>query len=200
MASDRRGFGEAARSDEISASGYSWCVKICGILSRFLTSFPEVESSPGLVAQLVTSILEEDVLYNLARSLHLLPFESRKDTQTIFSHVLRYKPLNRESHEIPAVSYIVNDRPEIISALCRGYEHRESAMPCGIVLREALKHEDLAIILLYDQSNDSNPFKMEEVNEDAKQSGQGLFWQFFSWIDTGAFEVSTDAFTTFRVR
>lgn len=73
-------------------------------------------------------------------------------------------------------------------------------MPCGVVLREALKHDAIAEIILYAQS-----IKGEEVariNDIAlveKQTGNGIFWNFFSWIDRGAFEVSTDAFTTFRV-
>jgi len=29
-------------------------------------------------------------------------------------------------------------------------------------------------------------------------SGNGVFWEFFEWIDRGSFEVSADAFTTFR--
>jgi hypothetical protein len=73
-------------------------------------------------------------------------------------------------------------------------------MSCGIVLREALKHEDIAVVVLYDQStDDSESFSMADVDEDVQQSGEGIFWKFFSWIDKGAFEVSTDAFTTFRV-
>lgn len=160
----------------------------------------ETESSPEQVAQLVTSIIQEDLLHFLARSIHLLPFETRKDTQAIFSHVLRFKPANSTASEPPAVAYIVDTRPEIIVELCRGYEHRESAMPCGIVLREALKHESVAAIILYDHSGQNgSATKMDDIDFEAEQTGEGVFWNFFSWIDRGAFEVSTDAFTTFRV-
>lgn len=160
----------------------------------------ETESSPDQVAQLVTSIIQEDVLHSLARSIHLLPFETRKDTQAIFSYVLRFKPANSTASEPPAISYIVDARPEVIIELCRGYEHRESAMPCGIVLREALKHESVAAIILYDHSSQNeSATKMDDIDFEAEQTGEGIFWNFFSWIDRGAFEVSTDAFTTFRV-
>lgn len=73
-------------------------------------------------------------------------------------------------------------------------------MPSGVVLREALKFERVAATILYDQSRENEMGgRLEDKNLDAKQSGEGVFWQFFSWIDGGAFEVSTDAFTTFRV-
>ena len=52
-------------------------------------------------------------------------------------------------------------------------------MPCGGILREALKYDAIAALLLYD-----------EPMEDGKT---------LDWIDKGAFEVSADAFNTFRV-
>ena len=73
-------------------------------------------------------------------------------------------------------------------------------MPCGVVIREALKHDSVAAVILYDQPRDNEKAtKFEDIDFDARQSGEGVFWQFFGWIDGGAFEVSTDAFTTFRV-
>lgn len=73
-------------------------------------------------------------------------------------------------------------------------------MPCGVVLREALKHEAIAAIILHDESSETQPAaNINQIDPDAKQSGEGVFWKFFPWIDEGAFEVSTDAFTTFRV-
>ena len=73
-------------------------------------------------------------------------------------------------------------------------------MPCGVVLREALKNESIAQIILYDQSLEGErAINVEHIDPEAKQTGEGVFWNFFSWIDGGAFEVSTDAFTTFRV-
>ena len=160
----------------------------------------ETESSPEQVSQLVTAVIQEDLLYSLAHSIHLLPFESRKDTQSIFSYVLRFKPPNSSSSEPPALSYVINSRPEVIIELCRGYAHRGSAMPCGVVLREILKHESIAAIVLYDQSKENErAVNIDHIDVDVKQSGEGVFWKFFPWIDGGAFEVTTDAFTTFRV-
>ena len=150
------------------------------------------------MAQLVNSIIQEDLLYYLARSIHLLPFEARKDTQTIFSFVLRFKPPNGVHYQPPAISYIVNSRPEVITQLCKGYENKDSVMPYGAILREALKHEDIILIILYDEPGIK--FRLEDINDVSRASEEGVFWQFFTWIDRGAFEVSTDAFTTFRVK
>lgn len=149
----------------------------------------------------MNSIIDEDLLYSLARSIPLLPFESRKDVQSIFSHIIRYKPSSSSSPYPPAVSYMINAKPEVLIELCKGYEQRESAMPCGVILREALRHEDVAVTILYDQpTKDGRAINIEDIDLNAKQSGEGVFWKFFNWVDRGAFEISTDAFTTFRVR
>ncbi|PYH45529.1 Mo25 family protein [Aspergillus saccharolyticus JOP 1030-1] len=161
----------------------------------------DVEVSPDQVQSLIQAALQEDLLYDLARSLHLLPFEARKDTQAIFSHILRFRPANASSNQNdpPVISYIVHNRPEVIIELCKGYEHSESAMPCGVILREALKFDVIAAIILYDQSGDGEPaIKLTEVQPAVPQDGTGIFWRFFYWIDRGSFELSADSFTTFR--
>ncbi|CBF83417.1 conidiophore development protein hymA [Aspergillus tetrazonus] len=159
----------------------------------------ELEASTDQVHALVQAMLHEDLLYELAVALHNLPFEARKDTQTIFSHILRFKPPHGNSPDPPVISYIVHNRPEIIIELCRGYEHSQSAMPCGTILREALKFDVIAAIILYDQSKEGEPaIRLTEVQPNVPQRGTGVFWRFFHWIDRGTFELSADAFTTFR--
>ena len=149
---------------------------------------------------LVQATLHEDLLYDLAHNIHLLPFEARKDTQTIFSHVLRFKPAHAMQGDPPVISYIVHHRPEIIVELCRGYNYHQSAMPCGTILREALKYDVVVAIIMYDQSGDDEPaVRLGNIRPGVPQNGNGVFWRFFGWIDRGSFEVSADAFTTFRV-
>lgn len=129
-----------------------------------------------------------------------MPFEARKDTQIIFSHILRFKPANAKSGDPSAISYLGLQRPEIIVELCRGYNYSQSAMPCGTILRQALQHDSIAALILYDESKPGErAVNLKEVDVGKKQSGEGLFWNFFQWIDKGSFEVSADAFTTFRV-
>ena len=73
-------------------------------------------------------------------------------------------------------------------------------MPCGGVLREALKYDAIAALLLYDEGEEGKQLDLANVNPDIPASGNGIFWRFFDWIDKGAFELSADAFNTFRVR
>jgi calcium binding protein 39 len=165
-----------------------------------LTAVAEYDSSPEQVHQLVACIIQEDILYELARSIRLLPFEARKDAQIIFSHILRFKPANASSGDPSAVSYLVLQRPEIIVELCRGYDYPQSAMPCGTILRQALQHDTIAAVILYDESKPGQQaVQLKDVDVSRKQTGKGLFWNFFQWINKGSFEVSADAFTTFRV-
>jgi calcium binding protein 39 len=148
-------------------------------------------------------LIEEDLLYLLAVHLHRLPFESRKDTQVIFSYVFRFRPPTGPQRPEPfALAYVVERRPQVLVELCRGYDHKESATPAGTVLREVLKSEAAAAIILYDDGDEpgSSSRGVGGINPDRPQSGRGVFWNFFDWIDKSSFEVSADAFTTFRVR
>ncbi|KAH0839043.1 hypothetical protein AYO21_04641 [Fonsecaea monophora] len=163
----------------------------------------EVECSPEQVHQLVHCIIQEDILFELAKSIRLLPFEARKDAQIIFSHILRYKASNSSSQsgssDPSAISYLVLQRPEIIVELCRGYDHPQSAMPCGTILRQALAYDTIAAVILYDESQPGEKaVHLKDLDVSRKQTGKGVFWKFFEWINKSSFEVSADAFTTFR--
>lgn len=159
----------------------------------------EVESSPDQIQTLIQAMINEDLLFELSRSIHLLTFESRKDTQTIFSHVLRFRSGNSPGVDPPVITYIVRSRPEIIVELCRGYGVSHSAMPCGAILREALKFDVIAAVILYDQSKEGeSAVRLTSLQPGVPQNGRGVFWKFFEWIDRGNFEVSADAFATFR--
>ncbi|KAH0542787.1 hypothetical protein FGG08_002835 [Glutinoglossum americanum] len=178
-------------------------------IKHILQGTAETESSPEQVYQLITSLIQEDLLLLLAVAIPKLPFETRKDAQVIFSYVFRYKPPNSPMATEPlALNHVINSRPEVIVALCKGYEHRESAMSCGTVLREVLKHDAVAAIILYDEpksgsltnvANGANAGKgIAAIQYETPQTGQGIFWRFFDWVEAGGFEISTDAFSTFR--
>lgn len=174
-------------------------------LSRNLTQMkivlqgtPEAEVSPEQVYQLVNLICAEDLLLHLAQNIHKLPFESRKDTQIIISNAFRYRIPNNSAAEPPAMHYVLSNRPEIIIELCYGYERRESAMACGGVLREALKHDAVAALILYDEPDRRGKDMLANIDPTVPSSGDGIFWKFFEWIDRGAFEACADAFNTFR--
>lgn len=147
-------------------------------------------------------MIEEDLLYLLAVSMHRLPFESRKDAQLVFSAVFRFRPPTASQKSDPiALTYVVESRPQVLIELCRAYDHKESATPAGSVLREVMKNEVAAAIILYDDGDEpgSSSNGAGAIDRDRPQSGRGVFWRFFDWIDKSSFEVAADAFTTFRV-
>lgn len=172
------------------------------LVTQLLTKDIETDSSPEQIYQLVTGLIDEDLLYLLAVNLFRLPFESRKDTQVIFSYVFRFRPASAAPKSDPiALSYVVCNRPQVLVELCRAYDHKESAMPAGSVLRELLKNEAAAAVILYDDDDEpgSSAKGLNAIDRERPQSGRGVFWRFFDWIDKSSFEVAADAFTTFRV-
>ncbi|RXG50411.1 hypothetical protein VDGE_30606 [Verticillium dahliae] len=175
--------------------------KVLSQMKMILQGTQEADSSPEQIYQLVTGLIEEDLLFLLAVNLWRLPFESRKDTQVIFSYVFRFRPTTASPKSDPiALSYVVNQRPQVLLELCRGYDHKESATPAGSVLREVLKSESAAAAILYDDGDQpgSSSKGLSVIDRDRKQTGTGVFWKFFEWVDKSSFEVSADAFTTFR--
>lgn len=182
----------------------------------------EQETSPQAVHQLVEYLATEGVLLPLARSLRRLSFDARKDAQAIFCSVFRFRvpaptPSGPNQHPLPSLpnktgepenetdplisAHIINDSPEIITSLCLGYDYRESALACGNILREALKHDSMAALILYDEplaEGQKHP-GLKGVDPNIPGSGNGVFWRFFDWMDKSVFEVSADAFTTFSV-
>jgi calcium binding protein 39 len=67
-------------------------------------------------------------------------------------------------------------------------------------LREALKFDAVAALILYDEgSRDGKTRNLEEVDTSRESSGMGVFWKFFDWIVKSSFDVCADAFSTFRV-
>jgi len=187
------GPGGPAKAEELA--------KVLAQMKLVLQGTGEAESSPEQVYQLVQGLIEEDLLFLLAQNLARLPFESRKDTQVIFSYVFRFRlPAVSPKSDPVALSYVVNNRPQVLLELCRGYDSKESATPAGTVLREVLKNEAVAAIILYDDGEEpgSSSKGVVAIDRERPQSGNGVFWRFFDWIDKSSFEVAADAFTTFR--
>lgn len=166
-----------------------------------LQGTPEIEATPDQIYNLVNCILAESLLPSLVDNIARLPFEARKDTQTIISNVFRFRNPGSSSPEPDALKEVLRRQPEIIVALCNGYEQRESASPCGGILKEALKWDAVAAVILYDEpADDGKTIDIyNDVDVSSPSSGKGVFWKFFGWIDKSSFEVSADAFDCFRL-
>lgn len=115
---------------------------------------------PELVAQLAQESYASDLLLHLVNALARLEFEARKDVVQVFNHLLRRQIGSRW----PTVEYLCG-KQDVIFATLAGcvlqsclfllgliggrYENEEIALNTGMILRDMLKHEPLAKILLY---------------------------------------------------
>jgi len=129
------------------------------------------QQSDVVLAQLSQEMYNSGLLLLLLRNLHRIDFEGKKDAAQIFNNVLRRQIGTRT----PTVEYICTT-PEILFTLCRGYEQQEIALTCGTMLRECLKYESLAKIVLHSDH----------------------FYMFFKYVEVSTFDIASDAFATFK--
>ncbi|KAJ3554003.1 hypothetical protein NM688_g3326 [Phlebia brevispora] len=129
------------------------------------------ESSPEVVAQLAQETYSTDLLHHLLLSIPRLEFEARKDVVQIFNNLLRRQIGSR----FPTVEYLSN-KPEILFTAFKGYDNEDIALNTGMILREMLRHEPLAKILLHSDQ----------------------FYTFPHYIETTTFGVSCDAYTNLK--
>ena len=62
-----------------------------------------------------------------------------------------------------------------------------------------MQHDSITAVILYDESQPGEKaVQLKDVDVGTMQTGGGTFWSFFDKIDKGSFELSADAFTTFR--
>ncbi|OJT07072.1 Calcium-binding protein 39 [Trametes pubescens] len=126
---------------------------------------------PELVAQLAQETYNTDLLLHLIQNIHKLEFESRKDVVQIFNNLLRRQIGSR----FPTVEYL-SSKPEVLFAAFDGYGNEEIALNTGMILREMLRHEPLAKILLYSEQ----------------------FYKFPHYIESTTFGISCDAYTNLK--
>ncbi|KAH3680021.1 hypothetical protein WICPIJ_008434 [Wickerhamomyces pijperi] len=127
------------------------------------------DPQPDNIAQLAQEVYQTDLLFNLIVNLSNLEFDSRKDVSSLFSTLLRRQIGNRS----PTVDYLVAN-PKVLRLLMRGPEIPNIALITGAILRDCIRVESLAAILLDDPT----------------------FWKYFDFSKKGTFENITDAFQT----
>lgn len=84
------------------------------------------------------------MLLLLVTSIGRFEFEARKDVSQIFNNLLRRQIGSRW----PTVEYL-SSKPEVIFAALDGYKNADVALNTGMILKEMIRHESLAKILLY---------------------------------------------------
>jgi calcium binding protein 39 len=97
--------------------------------------------------------------------------QCRKDVAQVVSSLLRKSSGSRHR-----TAEIFASDPSIIQALLGGYDDPPIALNCGLMVREAARHEPLCRQLLFSDG----------------------FYRLFEHIDSPLFEVASDAFTTFK--
>lgn len=96
------------------------------------------------MVQLSQEIYSNDLMLHLLLNIQRLDFESRKDVVQIFNSLLRRQTGSR----FPTVEYL-SGKPEILFTAFRGYENEDIALNTGMILKEMLRHEPLAKMLLH---------------------------------------------------
>ncbi|CAG8549272.1 10669_t:CDS:2 [Paraglomus brasilianum] len=131
----------------------------------------ENDPVPETVAQLAQEVYNNDLLQLLVLNIWRFEFEAKKDVSQISNNLLR----RQVGSLTPTVDYL-NNRPEILFTLLKGYENQETALICGLILKECLRHESLSKIIMYSQQ----------------------FYNFFEYVEVSNFDIATDAFANFK--
>ncbi|XP_023700117.1 calcium-binding protein 39-like [Paramormyrops kingsleyae] len=150
-------------AEEISKSLASLKEALCGTAEKE----PQMEA----VAQLAQELYSTNLFVSLIGNLQRIDFEGKKDTVQLFNGAVR-RQIGARS---PTVEYI-SAHPQIVFMLLRGYESAEAAQSCGAMLRECLRHEPLARIVLFSED----------------------FYCFFHYVALSVFDVASDAFASFK--
>ncbi|KAH6564176.1 hypothetical protein BASA50_006866 [Batrachochytrium salamandrivorans] len=131
----------------------------------------ETDPVPELATQLSSEVINGDILVMLVHNIQYFEFEAKKDVAQIFNNLLKRQLGTR----FPTADYIGN-KQEIIFILVSSYDNQDISLNCGMILRECVRHEPLAKIVL------ESP----------------IFWRFFEFVELSTFDVASDAFATFK--
>lgn len=129
----------------------------------------DAEPKPDQIKKLCDEVFSNDLLISLVSNFQKFEFEARKDVAQIYNFVLRQRKED-------AAKY-VQDHPEILTILVKGYDETDIALNCGSILREVIRIESLNTMILNDKD---------------------LFSCFFRYVQFDTFDVASDAFGTFK--
>jgi len=143
------------------------------ILGIKLTLYGDAEHEPvqeNIVA-LANEVYSSDILPPLFIHLAKFDFETRKEFVTVFGNLLKRQVGSRS----PTVEYICRNST-MLDTLTTGYENPDIAMNCGAMLRDCVRHESLAKIVITSPN----------------------VWKFFKFVELPNFDVASDAFSTIK--
>eukprot|EP00048_Salpingoeca_helianthica_P022516 m.18704 g.18704 ORF g.18704 m.18704 type:complete len:327 (+) comp7425_c0_seq1:71-1051(+) len=157
--------------DEGKKSSVEEAAKMLVALQQALYGTPEAEPQAEVIAQIAQEIYGSHLLLLMIQALPKLDFESKKEAVQIFIKVLKREIGAR----LPTVEYICSN-DGLLLELLKGYENPDIALSTGQLLRECIKKDPLAKILL------------------AKPE----FFSLFKAVQVSSFDMAVDAFSTFK--
>lgn len=139
-------------------------------LKEILYGAQEKEPQAEAVAQLSQNCTVVDLAPQWL-TYSSLALRAKKDVAQIFNTILR----RQIGARTPPVKYICTQQ-NILFMLLEGCESPEINFICGIMLRECIRHEPLAKIILW----------LEQ------------FYNFFRYVEMSIFDIVSEAFATFK--
>eukprot|EP00835_Amoeboradix_gromovi_P001220 NODE_51_length_27121_cov_0.309452.p6 type:complete len:281 gc:universal NODE_51_length_27121_cov_0.309452:18360-17518(-) len=123
--------------------------------------------------QVLQELIASDTLYLTLLHMNFFEFEAKKDLVYLISMLMR-------KHANTLTDYLVDresKQPQLLSYWIGNYGNADVALNCGMLLRECIRYQGLASIILENKS---------------------LLDQFFQLVELPTFDISSDAFATFK--
>ncbi|KAL3895690.1 MAG: hypothetical protein SGPRY_013452, partial [Prymnesium sp.] len=141
-----------------------------------LLLYGEPDSPPNkqTALDLAREVLQTELLQDLLPQLPILDFECRKDISQVFSNLLRKQV---DGQHITVVW--LEAHRGTLEILLHGYTQPTVALHYGVMLRECVRHERLARLILPTSEHDS-------------------FYALFGYIESPYFDVASDAFASLK--
>jgi len=145
------------------------------LMKAILYGEPDVPPNKEAGLELAREILKTEMLELLVTHLPLLEFECRKDVSQVFSNLLR----KHADGEHITVSWVARNAG-VLQTMLTGYERPKVALNYGIMLRESIRHEALAALLLPSPERHTS------------------FYKLFEYVESPFFDVASDAFASLK--
>lgn len=131
----------------------------------------EPEPNQEVITQLANEVYQHDLIPLLVLNLTKIEFEAKKDLAIVLGILLR----RQVGQRFVTVEYIARN-PQLLESLVVGYDNADIALNCGAILRECVRHEPLARLILYSEN----------------------FFKFFGYVELPNFDIASDSFATLK--
>lgn len=174
---------------------------------------PEQPPDKQLVLELAREVLRTNLFALILPQLPALDFECRKDITQIFSSLLR----KQHDGDHITVSW-VEEHPETMGTLLRGYAQPEVAINYGTMFRECVRHERLARLVLPwpvpappavvpvtnpppscpTTGSVGSAQQQSNMGEQSSADKETSFYVLFDFVESPFFDVASDAFASLK--